>query len=96
MSAPLHSSHYRLWLAAAELDLEKEIFSADQVKSYFLPLDMLEYALPDLQVQFMPGSKQAVVLVLSVWFFQEVNGIMYLLRTHNLSPVKVLYAGSSL
>ncbi|MBO9635010.1 MAG: hypothetical protein J7578_18015 [Chitinophagaceae bacterium] len=96
VSAPLNSSHFRLWLVAAELDLEKEIFSVDQVRSDYLPLDMVECMLPNLSVQFTPGSKQALMLALSVEFFQEVNGAMYQLRTDNLSPVKVLYAESAL
>lgn len=92
VSAPLSSTHFRLWLAAAEIDLEKAIFSPSQVKTGYLPLDMLECKLPDLEVKFTPESKQALMLSLSVEFFQEVNGIMYQLRMDELSAVKVLHA----
>ncbi|MBO9635950.1 MAG: hypothetical protein J7578_22800 [Chitinophagaceae bacterium] len=96
VSAPLSSSHFRLWMVGVELDLEKETFSVSQVRSTYQPLDMVEITLPDLEAQFTPGSKQALILALSVEFFQEVNGNMYQMKNDNLIPVKVLHAESAI
>lgn len=95
LSAPIAATHFRLVASAAELDIEKEVSTVHETRTETLPLQNLETTIPNLENQLTANTQKALMWVLCVEFFQQVNGKMYLLKNDKQNPLKVIHAESA-
>ena len=95
LAAPAAATHFKITASAAELDLEKEEYAVHEVSSETLRLQNAETTIPNLENQITANSKKALLWLLCVEFYQEVNGKMYLLKNHARNPLKVIHAESA-
>ncbi|MCZ4407268.1 hypothetical protein O3Q51_00500 [Cryomorphaceae bacterium 1068] len=80
VAAPEGTTHIRLAAAAAELDWENLVFTNDVVESTDILYGNQTEAPQTLSLTLPAGSTHTLAVALGVWFYQEVNGQLYILN----------------
>ena len=90
IAAPAGATHYKLSAGVSELDFDQEASLFKAVDSGILPYENAPVAAMDLDLEITANSTLAVVQVLSIEFFQEVNGTMYALQNGTYNAMTVV------
>jgi len=90
VTAPKGATHYKIVSAGAEIDFESGTSVVDTKTAGELPLDANPTAVINLVNVLPAGSTKALVLVVGIEFFQEVNGVKYTLRNGGFSSLKIV------
>ncbi|RPD39444.1 hypothetical protein [Chitinophaga barathri] len=88
--APRGTTHYRINVAAAEVNFEEEAFVDGIVSSPELPLDRTLTAPLNMVIDLPPNSTKPLFLALGLEFFQEVNGEMFNLLNGAHNPTALV------
>ena len=80
IAAPDGTTHFRLSLAAADIDFENETFTVESAESAFVPWNNQSAAAIDLTVQLPAASTHPLFALLDIEFVQDVNGTKYSLK----------------
>jgi hypothetical protein len=87
---PAGATHMRLLAGAAEVNFETEAYQFDQVQSADLVLGPQNEAAFDLVATVTANSVDDLFLLLGIVFLQEVNGVMYPLKTGSSNPLAIV------
>ena len=87
---PSGATHFKFLVAAAEIDFENESFLFNQVASPEIELGPQTEAASDFNVPTTANSELDMFLVLGLDFLQEVNGIMYPLKSGSYNPLTII------
>ena len=89
IAGPIGATHYKISFCTAELDFENEVFTSDIDTSGVLPYNSILAGDFEIPTSISAASTLPVVQVVSVEFYQEVNGEMYPLKNgaHNAMAV---------
>jgi hypothetical protein len=90
MHIPGNQTHVMFFAAAAEVDLERECFVTDIVKSDYLNIQ--EPINLTLQPGIPKGSKRPILLALGLQFYQVVNGYSYSMGQRAISSLSIVQA----
>ena len=90
IAAPAGATHFKLSAGVSELDFDQETSLFKAVDSGILPYNNAPVAAMDLDLEITANSTLAVVQVLSIEFFQEVNGTMYPLQNGTYNAMTVV------
>jgi hypothetical protein len=80
IAAPEGTTHFKLSLAAADIDFENETFKVESAQSAFLPWNNQSAAAIALSVQLPAASTHPLFAILDIEFVQDVNNIKYSLK----------------
>jgi hypothetical protein len=92
VKAPEGATHYRLVCGAAEINFDTEEYKTDTKESTYLPLIPTTAPALGLTATVPAASTHPLFMVVGIQFFQQVNGIFYVLKSgeHNaLSLVEI-------
>lgn len=89
VEAPLGSTHYRLILAAAAVDIDQEKYEYVSHATPELDWNHVPVAANTMSVALPANSTQAVLVTLGIEFYQHLNERYYILKTgeHNASTI---------
>ena len=90
IAAPGGTTHYKLSCGVSELDFAAETYVFKSKTTAILPYQNVEVTTPDLDVSITANSTLNVVQVLSIEFYQEVNGKMYALQNGAFNAMAVV------
>ncbi|QEC44572.1 hypothetical protein [Pseudobacter ginsenosidimutans] len=90
------ATHFRLVTAGAELDIPNADVNVNIAQTEYIPIQKAEVTVANLENQLTANTQLTLMLVMSVEYYQEVNGKMYLLRADKRNPMKVIYAESAI
>uniref|UniRef100_UPI004049E6E1 hypothetical protein n=1 Tax=Gelidibacter sp. TaxID=2018083 RepID=UPI004049E6E1 len=90
IAAPGGTTHFKISAGGAELDFENEIFVFEVADSGILPYTAADTAALDLAAVLTPNSALPIMQVVSIEFFQEVNGDMYPLKNGAYNAMAVV------
>lgn len=96
VSAPISATHFRIITAAAEIDFIKEEYAVSIQNSAEVSLKIAGTEAINLQNSVTANSRQALLLVMGIEFYQEVNGRMYLLRDGGFNALSLIKVESSI
>ena len=80
IAAPDGTTHFKLSLAAADIDFENETFTVESAESAFVLWNNQSAAAIDLTVQLPAASTHPLFALLDIEFVQDVNGTKYSLK----------------
>lgn len=90
VNSPTGATHFVVSIAGAEIDFENEILKTDYQYSNEMAISDLTSSSILLEANIGAGSTKPLVLVFGIHFYQQINGISYLLKGGNaLQCVKV-------
>ena len=89
---PTGTTHYRISLCTAELDFENETFTSEIDETGIVPYDSVETANIEITTSTNANSLLPIVQVVSIEFYQEVNGEMYPLKNGSYNAMAVTLA----
>ena len=90
ISYPSGATHFKFLVGAAEVDFEAESFVFNQVASGDIELGPQQEAAMELNVPTTAASTLDMFLVLGMDFLQEVNGVMYPLKSGSHNPLTII------
>ena len=90
MVAPVEATHYRIVMAAAEIDFENETSVSDMFTTAYEPIDSNLSALINQTLNLTPASVSPLFAILGIDFAQETNGVKYPLRSGKYNPLTVI------
>lgn len=90
ITAPSGTTHYKLAMAATELDFVNKTFVYDEKDLGVLPYDNSQVAAIAINVPLTPNSPYPVLMVLGIEFYQEVNGEYYSLKNGAFNALGVV------
>jgi len=88
--APSGTTHFKISVGGAEIDFVAETFVFDTESSAILPWDASNVAALSLTGNLTANSTVAMVQVLGIEFYQEVNGQMYSLKNGSYNALTVV------
>lgn len=91
IAAPSGATHYNLSLCTAEVDFDNETFTSEIDETGVVPYDTVETANLEITTSTNANSILPILQVVSIEFYQEVNGEMYSLKNgaYNAMSVKL-------
>ncbi|MCW3094091.1 MAG: hypothetical protein JWP81_5160 [Ferruginibacter sp.] len=92
VAAPGGTTHFKIISAGSVVDFENETFEVDTQETAEIALDSVATAVISLVNSVTPNSVPPMFLALGIIFYQEVNGVRYVLKNGSynaLSLVKV-------
>lgn len=92
VDSPEQATHLRLTLAGVEIDFATEEFQTKLHSSGDVLLDLNMNPGFELSVALTPNSDKVWLGILGLEFFQEVNGVMYMLRVSSHNAMRVIVA----
>ncbi|NML23881.1 hypothetical protein HHL16_23575 [Pseudoflavitalea sp. G-6-1-2] len=95
VTATKAATHVRIVTAVVELDLVNNSKVVTEAQSDYILLGKTEITIPDIENQFTPNTKQALLMVLCIEFYQDVNGKKYILKDEKHNPLNVIHAESA-
>ncbi len=87
---PSGATHFKFLTGAAEVDFENESFLFNQLESPEIELGPQPEAASQLDIPITADSELDLFLVLGLDFLQEVNGVMYPLRSGSYNPLTII------
>ena len=88
--APQGTTHFKLALGAAELDFVNKSFVYSEEDLGVLPYTSPDVAAATLTAPLTAGTAYPVLLVMSIEFYQEVNGEQYALNNGAFNALSVI------
>ncbi|MCW3089518.1 MAG: hypothetical protein JWP81_587 [Ferruginibacter sp.] len=88
----LRTTHFKIISAGSVVDFENETFEVDTQETAEIALDSVATVVISLVNNVTPNSVPPMFLALGIIFYQEVNGVRYVLKNGSynaLSLVKV-------
>ncbi|WP_152287568.1 hypothetical protein [Flavicella marina] len=92
IAGPSGTTHYRISLCTAELDFENDVFTSEVDETGIVAYDSVETANIEITTSTNSNSLFPIVQVVSIEFFQEVNGEMYPLKNGAYNAMAVAHA----
>ena len=91
IAAPSGTTHYKLSICTAALDFVNETFQSEIDESGIIPYDSVQTTSMDMTTSMNANSTLPVIQVVSVEFYQDVNGEKYPLKNgaYNAMAVKL-------
>ena len=90
IAAPKGTTHFKIVMGAAALDFETEASVFESDETAILPYDAADTSVIDLNVSLTPNTKDPVIQVLGIEFYQEVNGQMYPLKNGAYNALSII------
>lgn len=87
---PAGATHVKFVVGAAEIDFTEETFNFKKVESALIVLGPQTETAQNLMVALTANSTQNLFLVFGLDFSQEVNGVMYPLKTGATNPLIIV------
>lgn len=87
---PAGATHFKFLLGAAEVDFESEEFSFGQAQSAEVALGSQTANAEELIVTLTANTEKDLFLVLGLDFLQDVNGVMYPLKSGSHNPLTLI------
>lgn len=88
--APAGTTHFKLLTMGAELDFENETFVTDQQETPVLAWDNTEVAGFTMENSVTANSTHPLFLLMSIQFFQLVNGVHYPLKDGSFNALSII------
>lgn len=92
IAGPTGTTHYKISFSTAELDFENETFTAETDQTDIVSYDSIETAALEINTSTNPNSTLPIIQVVSIEFYQEVNGEMYPLKNGSYNAMAVTLA----
>ena len=92
IGSPSGATHYKLNMAASEIDFESGVFQTEVTTGGVLPIDANVVPAQTMSANLIANSTKPLFAALGVEFYQEVNGLMYSLKNgayNGLALVKI-------
>ena len=92
IGSPSGATHYKLNMAASEIDFESGVFQTEVTTGGVLPIDANVVPAQTMSANLIANSTKPLFAALGVEFYQEVNGSMYSLKNgayNGLALVKI-------
>ncbi|AFL82514.1 hypothetical protein Aeqsu_3077 [Aequorivita sublithincola DSM 14238] len=90
IAAPSGTTHYKLAMAATELDFENKVFVYNEMDLGIQPYDSAPVLAATLTASVTPNSTLPVLTVMGIEFYQEVNGEFYSLKNGAFNALGVV------
>ena len=90
IAAPTGTTHFKMVMAAAELDFANETFVFENDETAILPYTAADTAAIALSASLTAASTVDVIQVLGIEFYQQVNGQMYALKNGSYNALSVV------
>jgi hypothetical protein len=88
--APQGATHFKIVSMGAEIDFAAETFVTDVQESAMLPIDTAATTVMDLANALTANSSHPLFLLLSLQFYQQLNGVDYPLRDGTFNPLSIV------
>jgi hypothetical protein len=90
VSLPVGGTHFVLTCAALSIDLEDRTEVVSTQRSAIIPWNELETTAINLAADVEPNSTNPIILAFGVEFYQEMNGIQYLLKNGAFTSLSIV------
>lgn len=90
IAAPGGTTHYKVAMGAAELDFENKTFVYSESDLGVSLYDNIDITATSLSASLTPNSPYPVLIVMSIEFYQEVNGEYYSLKNGAFNALNVV------
>jgi hypothetical protein len=90
LAYPPGATHYKIIAGAAAVDFTSETFEADTASSAFLPVDNTQSTPLTLSASVSANATAPIFQVLSIHFYQELNGVKYALNSSTSDSVAII------
>ncbi len=90
ITAPGGTTHFKITVAAMEIDFENESYVAPTGESIVLPWNNNPTASLEIPLQLTEDSTHPLFLALGVEFYQQVNGENYPLKNGTYNALKII------
>ncbi len=88
--APAGATHFKLLTMGAEIDFENEVFITDQKETPVLEWSNVAVPAFALENSVTPASTHPLFLLMSIQFFQLVNGVFYPLKDGGFNALSII------
>ena len=80
VAAPAGTTHFKISIAAGDIDFEAETFNADSAETAYIAWNNTSAAAIDLSVNVPAASTRPIFVLLALEFVQDVNNVKYTLN----------------
>lgn len=92
MSAPAGATHYKIVSAGVQLDFDNRDFSSVVKETEALPINYAATAALRVEQRMAADTLLPMIVVVGVQFFQQINGVLYPLKSGGYNALRVVEA----
>ncbi|SFI78802.1 hypothetical protein [Myroides guanonis] len=90
VGVPNGTTHFRIVAGSASIDFDTQVYELKLDRSTILPWDQTEIVDLELIASLAANSTNPVITVLGIEFYQEVNGVNYMLNNGGFNAASIV------
>lgn len=90
INAPSGTTHFKIEVASSDVNFADGIFNVSNADTGILPYDSAATSAISLEMEIPANSRQPIFLVLGIEFFQEINGVQYVLKNGAYNALQLI------